>query len=262
MCPWAQNIRQLDLWQRLQALLNGQDMRLVDVRRLLKVASAKINASWWHNSFLPSRDGDFFDDILGLPTGMDVMVGITANEGAFLTSLLGKRDNLLADVLFLHDKSEANDVRQHYGLTGLNSSRSSCWHRTMTKAISDALFVHPLYRQLSKGQQAATKVLVYKYSHRSSQLSLLSSSQLMNDKEAPQDLVSHFDEVLLQFPNKVLLITDVKLSGSPPLFTVAPPEAKRGRRQSGALHLVHLEQVCGKRLLQQLAMLAALWTRG
>lgn len=77
----------------------------------------------------------------------------------------------------------------------------------LTDAISDALFVHPLHLMLSEAgcNPENERCYVYKYSHRGetslSQLMPASSSEVEDDK---RDLgVSHFDEVLLQFTNKV-----------------------------------------------------------
>lgn len=90
-----------------------------------------------------------------LPT----LQGINEREGAFLTgaflaSLLGQKrrptldvDDMLASVLFLHDKSEANEVRQHYFRNAPISWETA---DRLTAAISDALFVHPFHRMLQQ----------------------------------------------------------------------------------------------------------------
>ena len=90
-----------------------------------------------------------------LPT----LQGINECEGAFLTaaflaSLLGQKrrptldvDDMLASVLFLHDKSEANEVRQHYFRNAPISWETA---DRLTAAISDALFVHPFHRMLQQ----------------------------------------------------------------------------------------------------------------
>ena len=91
---------------------------------------------------------------LGCAAGMlPTLQGINEREGAFLTVpfLLGQKtldvDDMLASVLLLHDKSEANEVRQHYFRNAPISWETA---DRLTAAISDALFVHPFHRMLQQ----------------------------------------------------------------------------------------------------------------
>ena len=154
------------------------------------------------------------------------LIGINSDEGAFLSAALasnlgdrlsssslkkrlkqsGKGSNALLSALLwlsrLPDSEEAEaKVRTHYGL---DVERS--WSKDhLTWAISDALFVYPFYRMLNTlttGPTLNNKVFAYKYSHRGD----ASLTQIItNGGDASSKAVSHFDEVLIQFENKVIL---------------------------------------------------------
>ena len=132
---------------------NMDEMRLMSASHLVKTA-VKINGLG-HNLFRPTVDGAFLSEATvkwpltspdwGCP--VPCLVGLNADEGAFLTAgLLATTDrslDLVGRTLLLDDKSEANEVRQHYfgqAATAIN------WENAdhLTKAISDGLFGHPL----------------------------------------------------------------------------------------------------------------------
>ena len=76
----------------------------------------------------------------------------------------------------------------------------------LTRAISDALFVYPFYRMLktaAAGDSTPNRVFAYKYSHRGevSLTQIISATSNVQQKKASSS--SHFDEVLIQFENKV-----------------------------------------------------------
>ena len=71
----------------------------------------------------------------------------------------------------------------------------------LTRAISDALFVYPFYRMLktaAAGDSTPNRVFAYKYSHRGE----VSLTQIIK-RNVQKKASSHFDEVLIQFENKV-----------------------------------------------------------
>ena len=174
-CPWAAN-KPKTRWNGVRLLCKALDcnslaeLRGIDCRNLLK-AAVKINGPGRHNFFLPTPDDSVFfsaaaneanvaGDIaqLGCAAGiLPTLQGINEREGAFLTvaflaNLLGQKtldnvDDKLASVLFLHDKSEANEVRQHYFRNAPISWETA---DRLTAAISDALFVHPFHRMLQQ----------------------------------------------------------------------------------------------------------------
>ena len=125
---------------------------------------------------------------------------------------------------------------------GLHGSRSisvdwahANWARKFSQIISDAMFVHPWYRMLKQNSskanfsssssekrekeennaaknEAAAKMFVYKYSHRGQlsfpRLILMTSGSedipvLEDDDDDDIFGVSHFDEILIMFNNKV-----------------------------------------------------------
>ena len=125
---------------------------------------------------------------------------------------------------------------------GLHGSRSisvdwahANWAKKFSQIISDAMFVHPWYRMLKqnssnanfsstssdseKGEEennaektkAAAKMFVYKYSHRGQlsfpRLILMTSGSedIPGLEDGDDDIfgVSHFDEILIMFNNKV-----------------------------------------------------------
>ena len=168
-CPWATEPPQKTK-NGVRLLCEALDcnslaeLRGIDSRNLVK-AAVKINGPTRHNFFLPTPDDSVFfstavDEAeaerakLGCASGMlPTLQGINEREGAFLTVpfLLGQKtldvDDMLASVLLLHDKSEANEVRQHYFRNAPISWETA---DRLTAAISDALFVHPFHRMLQQ----------------------------------------------------------------------------------------------------------------
>ena len=141
------------------------------------------------------------------PLRVPCLVGINADEGAFLTALLKLQGGIkrghdnLASVLVL-PKRQVEDVRDHYNF----GEKAIDWAEDrLTWAISDGLFVHPFYRLL----RTESVCYVYKYSHRGE----ASLPQLLSSASS-KDYVSHFDEVLLQFNNKVLFLILLTSSSS------------------------------------------------
>ena len=158
------------------------------------------------------------------------LIGINSEEGAFLSaavasnggslggrlssSSLKKRlkqsgggssnDALLSALLWLSRlpasvSEAAAKVRTHYGLEVETWSQDR-----LTRAISDSLFVYPFYRMLNtltRPKDEADKVFAYKYSHRGE----ASLTQIITNGAEASKAVSHFDEVLIQFENKVIL---------------------------------------------------------
>ena len=154
------------------------------------------------------------------------LIGINSDEGSFLSaafassgsSLEGGRlsssslkkklrqsgegsSALLSALLWLSSEADEAKVRTHYGL------EVESWSN-LTRAISDALFVYPFYRMLNTltkatSDEEATKVFAYKFSHRGD----ASLTQIITNGlgDASSKAVSHFDEVLIQFENKVIL---------------------------------------------------------
>ena len=130
-CPWATEQPQ-KAKNGVRLLCEALDcnslaeLRGIDSRNLVK-AAVKINGPTRHNFFLPTPDDSVFfpavaaeDEAerakLGCAAGMlPTLQGINEREGAFLTVpfLLGQKtldvDDMLASVLLLHDKSEANE---------------------------------------------------------------------------------------------------------------------------------------------------------
>ena len=186
-CPWAAaesntpRNAEVGLLQRLCEALDCNslaELRGIDCRNLVK-AAIKINGPAGHNFFLPTPDDSvFFPAVLTAAPSLagsseekaklgcaaatsllPTLQGINEREGAFLTaaflaSLVGQKrrptldvDDMLASVLFLHDKSEANEVRQHYFRNAPISWETA---DRLTAAISDALFVHPFHRMLQQ----------------------------------------------------------------------------------------------------------------
>ena len=126
-------------------------------QKILSVCSLRsknvLNSTWFpmifHNRHHTTKRAR-----LGCAAGMlPTLQGINEREGAFLTVpfLLGQKtldvDDMLASVLLLHDKSEANEVRQHYFRNAPISWETA---DRLTAAISDALFVHPFHRMLQQ----------------------------------------------------------------------------------------------------------------
>ena len=76
----------------------------------------------------------------------------------------------------------------------------------LTRAISDALFVYPFYRMLkTAGDSTPNRVFAYKYSHRGevSLTQIISTASNARSPKKTSSSSSHFDEVLIQFENKV-----------------------------------------------------------
>lgn len=78
----------------------------------------------------------------------------------------------------------------------------------LTRAISDALFVYPFYRMLktaAAGDSTPNRVFAYKYSHRGevSLTQIISATSNAHRNVQQKKASSHFDEVLIQFENKV-----------------------------------------------------------
>ena len=214
LCPWATTkAGGRSLAQRLAEELDCSaidDLCHVDAGALVK-AALKINGPMGRNVFVPDlMDSAFFPEgLAGLerPLGLPAIVGINADEGAFLAALFlsSKRIserlsdpseswNALGQALLLANSSAAKAARSEY----FSDDEVIGWDSAgkLSQCISDAFFVHPFFRLLKAG---SPPLFAYKYCHR-------------GDASLPQILtgggdfgVSHFDEVLIQFDNKVNL---------------------------------------------------------
>ena len=184
-------------------------------------------------------------DDINLELKLPCLIGINSEEGAFLSAglsgLRGRRlsrlnnsslkkglkqsgedgrNGLLSSLLWLSrlpvastEAAEAK-VRAHYGL----QDEVESWSQDrLTRAISDALFVYPFYRMLSTLSRHKTqpprledaRVFAYRYSHRGE----ASLTQIItNGTGGATEAVSHFDEVLIQFQNKVIIFIEVLTS--------------------------------------------------
>lgn len=144
LCPWARASLP-DLWQRLsKAMGDLGPASVADVANIIK-AAVKINGPGPHNFFLPTPDDSvFFEAAKGGPLPI-ALLGINADEGAFLAS-----DNLPLDVLllpYLHDKSEANEVRRHY----FQVAGSVILYQQMTFSTTHVIFFSKIGKEIGKG---------------------------------------------------------------------------------------------------------------
>jgi cholinesterase len=225
LCPWASTTE----INSISKLTSGTDeLRRADAKDLIMMAT-KAPAPMGSVAFLPSPDDDFLPenpDILVRKWNEDmpIVVGINSNEGAFLAPALlasktvsarlnDKTSGTLSELLSLPSSYYCEDrVRKAY----FGQSKVIDWStiNLLSDAISDSFFTYPLYRLLrqilASSSPCSTRVFAYSYGHRGQ----FSFAQMMTGYEGEEDLgVSHFDEVLLQFNNKVVCIC-IKLVNS------------------------------------------------
>ena len=223
-CPWATTratkAGAKTLAERLAEGLNCsglEDLRRVDSTDLVK-AALKINGPMGHNLFLPDHtDSIFFPEGLkGLerPLGVPAIVGINADEGAFGAALFLSSKRIcqslnhpseFGQALLLgadNASSAAKAARNEYFLDNEVIGWDSAGK--LSRLISDAFFVHPFFRLLkaTTADGVLQPLFAYKYSHRGE----ASLPQIMTGVDSFG--VSHFDEVLIQFDNKVNLFRE------------------------------------------------------
>ena len=104
------------------------------------------------------------------------------------------------------EQREEGSIRRSWDDEEVEERKDELAEDRLTRAISDALFVYPFYRMLkTAGDSTPNRVFAYKYSHRGevSLTQIISTASNARSPKKTSSSSSHFDEVLIQFENKV-----------------------------------------------------------
>ena len=104
------------------------------------------------------------------------------------------------------EQREEGSIRRSWDDEEVEERKDELAEDRLTRAISDALFVYPFYRMLkTAGDSTPNRVFAYKYSHRGevSLTQIISATSNAHRNVQQKKASSHFDEVLIQFENKV-----------------------------------------------------------
>ena len=104
------------------------------------------------------------------------------------------------------EQREEGSIRRSWDDEEVEERKDELAEDRLTRAISDALFVYPFYRMLkTAGDSTPNRVFAYKYSHRGevSLTQIISTASNARSQKKTSSSSSHFDEVLIQFENKV-----------------------------------------------------------
>ncbi len=232
-CPWANGDKDLspDSLGLLQKTIKpNSSLDNVDVERIVK-AGLKVSSSQGSipkQAFAPVVDGKIVpDDPVRMeassrsqPSNMPAMIGINKDEGAFMAaaflqskwvskSLKDPKSEILGDMLYLPPKrsSKVTAIKQEiFGSDVIDESKA----KVLSDAIGDVAFKLPFSKTLKSLKRNGNPTYAYHYSHKGE----FGFPQMMG-YSGDQDLgVSHFDEVLLQFTNKVNFFRMSKLIGN------------------------------------------------
>eukprot|EP00093_Oithona_nana_P010156 10156.XXX_222344_223334_1 [CDS] Oithona nana genome sequencing. len=104
------------------------------------------------------------------------------------------------------EQREEGSIRRSWDDEEVEERKDELAEDRLTRAISDALFVYPFYRMLkTAGDSTPNRVFAYKYSHRGevSLTQIISTASNARSPKKTSSSSSHFDEVLIQFENKL-----------------------------------------------------------